>query len=208
MTTHNPADWYVYPRSTTSGGTVYEPMHRDADPDDASTGPSFRTPEAAQAWIDGAPGAAMVTATYTDQATGWQQRVVVLSPAVADAPAPDQTLDWTWVRNTDGEHAKVPNAALSDHHTEPPFLPSEDDDDPVDPAGYVADCATTHIINTGEGNYSRAVRAVAPGAARHATSPRVRALAERLVANPNGAEVADIAAAVKRRFTPFIHPIT
>lgn len=203
MNVKNPADWYVYPRGTTSGGTVYEPMHREADPDDANTGLSFRTPEAAQAWIDGTPGAAMVTATYTDQTTGWTQRVVVLSPAVADAVAPDETLNWTWVRNTDGEHAKVPNAALSDHYAEPPFIPSTDnDDDAVDPAGYIADCATTHIINTGEGNYSEAVRAIAPGAARHATSPRVRALAERLVANPHGADVANIAAAVKRRFTP------
>lgn len=68
---------------------------------------------------------AITTATYTDQTTGWTQRVEVRGPAVADAMAPDQTLNWTSVRNTYGEFAKVPDCALSDYHTEPPFLAPE-----------------------------------------------------------------------------------
>lgn len=52
MTIQNPADYYVHERGTTTGGTVYEPLHRHADPDDATTGPSFDTREEAQGWID------------------------------------------------------------------------------------------------------------------------------------------------------------
>lgn len=68
---------------------------------------------------------AITTATYTDQTTGWTQRVEVRGPAVAEEVAPDLTLNWTSVRNADGEFAKVPACALSDHHTEPAFVAPE-----------------------------------------------------------------------------------
>lgn len=71
-----------------------------------------------------------------------------------------------------------------------------------DPAEYVADRATAHMIKTGDGNYSQAVRDVAPDLVHGDVHPRIRALAERIVAHPHSADVASIAAAVKRRFTP------
>jgi hypothetical protein len=107
------SDYYVYERGTTSGGTVYEPMHRDADPNDGCTTAQFDNRDDAEAWI-AFNGTDLTTATYTDPLTGWTQRVEVRGPAVADAPAPDGTLDWRWVRNVDGEHAKVPDSTLSD----------------------------------------------------------------------------------------------
>lgn len=44
-------DYYVYERGTTSGGTLYEPMHRHADPNGIQTNPSFNTREEAERWI-------------------------------------------------------------------------------------------------------------------------------------------------------------
>ena len=113
----NTTDYYIHERSTTSGRTVYEPMLHSQDPDDACTTAQFDTRDGAEQWI-AFNGGDLVTATYTDQTTGWAQRVTVYGSAVADAPAPDGTLNWTWVENVDGERAKVPTCALSDHRRE------------------------------------------------------------------------------------------
>lgn len=48
----------------------------------------------------------MMTATYTDATTGWEQRVKVAGETVPEL--------WTWIANSDGEEAYVRVDRLSD----------------------------------------------------------------------------------------------